>query len=129
MTIQYELENTDVRMPLMEGCPPLLLDSTNGHHNSTGTHSASLWLAFLTNTEQEGALECGFVALNNMRRCHAYLKILEASEIRMASLVPRPGPAFHCMFMETLGTRLADGSIFRTCSSSPYGIYNRGAPL
>jgi len=93
-------------MPLMEGCPPLLLDSTNGHR----THSTSLWLAFLTNIEQEGALECRFVALNNTSHCHAYLKILEDSAIQMASLVPRPCPAFRCMFIcthgETLGTRL-----------------------
>ena len=34
-------------MPLMQDFP--LLNSTTGHYNSTGTHSTSLWLAFLTN--------------------------------------------------------------------------------
>ena len=48
-------------VPLMQDCSQLLLDSTNAHNcNSTDRHSS-----FLANVQQERALECGLIALNN----------------------------------------------------------------
>ena len=37
-TVQNLLNNADTRMPLTQDCLPLLVDSTTGHYNSTGTH-------------------------------------------------------------------------------------------
>ena len=62
-------------MPLVQDCPPPLIDSTTGHYNSASTHSTSLWLAFLTSVQQGRALERGFIGLNSMSmHCHAYRK-------------------------------------------------------
>ena len=52
-TVQNSLDNADAYMPLTQDCPPLLIDSTTGHYNSTGMHSTSLWLAFLTSVQQK----------------------------------------------------------------------------
>ena len=42
---------------------------------STGSHSSSLWTAFLASINQARALECAFVVLNSMgMHCHAYRK-------------------------------------------------------
>ena len=43
-------------MPLTQDCLTLLVDLTTGHYNR-GTHSTSLWLAFLTNVQQSRTLE------------------------------------------------------------------------
>jgi len=52
-----------------------LIDSTTRHYNSTDTHSASLWLAFLTSAQQGRALEHSFVVLNGVStHCYAYWK-------------------------------------------------------
>ena len=59
-------------MPLTQVCAPLI-NSTTGHYNSTGTHSTSLWLAFLTSVQQGRALECSFISLDNMSiNCHGH---------------------------------------------------------
>ena len=39
--------NPDTVMHLAQDCLAPLTNSTTGHYNSTGTHSTSLWLAFL----------------------------------------------------------------------------------
>ena len=57
-TVQNSLDNADTGMPLTQDCPAPLIDSTTGHYNSTGTHSTSLWLVFLTSIQQGRALEC-----------------------------------------------------------------------
>ena len=47
-TVQNSLDNADAHLPLTQGCPPLLINSTTRHYNnSTGIHSISLWSAFL----------------------------------------------------------------------------------
>ena len=104
-TIQNSLDNADDCMPLMQGCPPPLNNSTTGHYNSTGTHSTSLWLAFLTSIQQGRALEHAFLALNSVSmHCHAYQKYIGSLQN-------------------------TDASIFRTCSSGPYAACNGGVPL
>ena len=57
--VQNSVDNADACMPRMRDCPPLLIDSTTGHYNSTFMHSTSLWLAFLATEQQRSALECG----------------------------------------------------------------------
>ena len=65
-TVHNSLDNADFHLPLTQVCPPLLINSTTGHYNSIGSHSSSLWSAFLAST---------FVALNSMGvHCHAYRK-------------------------------------------------------
>ena len=66
-TVQNSLDNVVACLPLTQGCPPLLINSTTGQYNSTGTcmHSISLWSVFLASTQQGRALECAFVALNS----------------------------------------------------------------
>ena len=76
-TIQNSLDNVDTHLPLTQGCPPLLINSTTGHYNSTGMCSitCNLWSAFLTRVQQGRALERAFLALNIMgTHCHAYWK-------------------------------------------------------
>ena len=60
-TVQNSLDNVLARLPLMQGCLPLVIDSTTGHYNSTGAHSTSLWLAFFASVQQGRALERAFV--------------------------------------------------------------------
>ena len=43
-------------MSLMQDCPPPLIDSITVHHNSTGIHSNSHWLVFLTSVQQGRSL-------------------------------------------------------------------------
>ena len=94
-TVHNSLDNVDTHLPLMQACPPPLIDSTTGHYNSIDSHSSSLWLAFLASVQQGRALECAFVALNSTgMHCHAYWKY-------------------------TGSLRNTDASIIRTCSSSP----------
>ena len=82
--VQNSLDNADVHLPLVQGCLPLLIDSTTQRYNSTCTHSTNLWSAFHTSVQQGRALERAFVALNSMgTHCHAYGNTPEASEIRM----------------------------------------------
>ena len=64
-TVQNSLQNVDARKPLTQDCPPLLLDAMTGHHNSTGTHSTSLWLAFLASIQQERAMEGRFCSIQH----------------------------------------------------------------
>ena len=53
----------------------LPIKSTTGYYYSIGTHSTSLWLAFLANIQQRRALEHGFIVLNSTStHCHAYQK-------------------------------------------------------
>ena len=82
-TVHNSLGNADAHLPLMQVCLPPLIDSTTGHYNSIGSHSSSLWSAFLTSVQQGRALECAFVGLNSTgTHCHTYWKyILEASKI------------------------------------------------
>ena len=51
-TVQNSLDNADACMPLMQDWPVPLIDSPTGHYNNTGTHSTSLWLAFLTSVRE-----------------------------------------------------------------------------
>ena len=46
---------------IMHAClsPPLLINSTTGHYNSTGMYSTGLWSAFLASVQQGRALERG----------------------------------------------------------------------
>ena len=60
--------------------PPLLINSTTGHYNSTGMYSTGLWSGFLTSIQQGRALEC-----SQQHGCIAMPtgNTLEASEIWM----------------------------------------------
>ena len=40
--VQNSLDNADVRLPLVQGCLPLLIDSTTQRYNSTCMHSTNL---------------------------------------------------------------------------------------
>ena len=51
-TVQISLDDADAGMPLAQDCPAPLVDSKTGHIISSGTHSSSLWLAFLTSIQQ-----------------------------------------------------------------------------
>ena len=71
LTVDNSLNNADAHLPLMQVCPPQLTNSTTRHYYSIGSHSASLWPAFLTSVQQGRALEHAFVALNSMgMHCH-----------------------------------------------------------
>ena len=59
--IQNSLDNVDAGMPLAQDWPALLTDSTTGHYNSTGMHSASL-----SHSHKGKALEHVFVVLNEI---------------------------------------------------------------
>ena len=74
-TVQNSLQNADARKPLTQDCPPLLLDAMTGHHNSTGTHSTSLWLAFLASIQQERAMEGRFCSIQHHYTLLSPLKI------------------------------------------------------
>ena len=106
-TVQNSLDNVVACLPLTQGCPPLLINSTTGQCNSTGTcmHSISLWSVFLASTQQGRALECAFVALNSTgTHCHAYqkytgsLRNTDASTIRTRNGSPMMSAieGFHC---------------------------------
>ena len=56
-TIQSSLDNVDTGIPLTQDCLAPLVDSPTGQYNSTGTHSTSLWLVFLTSVQQGKGLE------------------------------------------------------------------------
>jgi len=56
-TVHNALYNADTHLPLTQGCPPRLTDSTTGHYNTIGSHSYSLWSAFLRSVQEERALE------------------------------------------------------------------------
>ena len=49
--LQNSLDNADAHIPIKEGCPPPLINSTAGHYNSIGAHSISLWLVFLATVQ------------------------------------------------------------------------------
>ena len=67
-------------------------------HNNTGTHSTSLWLAFLASVQQGRALEHTFIVLNSMStHCHGYRKY-------------------------TRSLWNTNTSIFRTCSGGSYMV-------
>ena len=69
-------------MPLIQGCLPLLTNSTTGHYNSTCIHSTSLWLVFLASVHQEKPLEHAFIVPNNTSiHCHAYWNLPKAFKI------------------------------------------------
>ena len=72
LTVQNSLDNVVARLPLTQGCPPLLINSTTGHYNRICMHSTSLWSAFLASVQKGRALERAFVALGT--HCHAYQK-------------------------------------------------------
>ena len=55
--VQNLLDSGDARMPL--DFPPPLIDSTTVHYNSTGIHSNSHWLVFLTSVQQWRSLLSG----------------------------------------------------------------------
>ena len=87
-TVQNSLDNADTHLPLTQGCPPPLIDSTTGHYNSTGSHSTSLWSAFLVSIQQGRALERAFVALNSTGMyCHAYRKYTRSLRNTDASII------------------------------------------
>ena len=86
----------------MQGCPPLLINSTTGQYNSTGMHNTGLWSAFLASVQQGRGLECAFVVLNSTgTHCHAYQRSLQNTD---ASIIQpcNGGPmmsaieGFHC---------------------------------
>ena len=70
-TVHNSLDNADAHLPLMQVCQPQLTNSTTRHYYSIGSHSSSLWSAFLTSIQQGRALEHAFIALNSMGiHCH-----------------------------------------------------------
>ena len=105
-TVQNSLDNADAHLPLTQVCPPPLIDSTTEHFNTIGSHSSSLWSAFLASTQQGRALECSFVALNSTgMHCHAYQKCtgslqnMDVSIIRThcGSPIMSAIEGFHCI--------------------------------
>ena len=60
-TVRNLLDNADAGRPFTQDWPALLIDSATGHYNSSGMHSTSLWLYFLTSTQLGRALERNFV--------------------------------------------------------------------
>ena len=105
-TVQNSLDNADAHLPLTQVCPPPLIDSTTEHFNTIGSHSSSLWSAFLISIQQRRALECSFVALNSTgMHCHAYqkctgsLRNTDVSIIRTRSGSPIVSAieGFHCI--------------------------------
>ena len=72
-TVQNSLNNADAGRPLAQDCLALLIDSPTGHYTNTGTHSPSLWLAFLAIVHQGRALKRTFEVLKGTStHCHAY---------------------------------------------------------
>ena len=64
---------TDACRPLTQDCPPLLIESTTRHYNSTGMHSTSFLIAFPVSVQQGRALERTSKALKGMSmHCHAH---------------------------------------------------------
>ena len=87
-TVHNSLDNVDVHLPLMQVCPPQLIDSTTGYYNNIGSHSSSLWSAFLASVQQGRTLERTFVALNSMGvHCHAYQKYTRSLRNTNASFI------------------------------------------
>ena len=70
-TVHNSLDNADAHLPLMQVCHLPLIDSTTGHYNSIGSHSSSLWSAFLASVQQGRVLERALVALNSRGTLHA----------------------------------------------------------
>ena len=111
--IQNPLDNTDSGRPLTQDCPALLIDSTTGHQNNTGTHSTSLWSAFLAIVQQGRAMECAFTAVNSMcTHCHSNRKYTGNLRNTSSSMFQTPGGGslwrplerFHCNSFQWSGS-------------------------
>ena len=71
--------------PLLTQARPRMINHLTS--NSTGTHSTSLWLAFLASVQQGRALKRAFVALNGTStHCHAYWKYSGSLQSRDTSI-------------------------------------------
>ena len=82
----------------MQGCLPPLINSTTGHYNSTGTHSTSLWSAFLTSVQHGRALEHTLVALNGMgTHYHTYRKNTRSLRNTDASIIRTHSGGSNCL--------------------------------
>ena len=62
-TKKNPLDNAGTGMPLTQDCSAPLIGSITGHYINPGTHSTSLWLAFLTSIQvRESSGTCFFSA-------------------------------------------------------------------
>ena len=109
-TVHNSLNNADAHLPLTQVCQPPLIDSTTGHYNSIGSHSFTLWSAFLASIQQGRGLERAVVALNSTgMHCHAYRKYTgslwntDASIIQTRNSSPMVSAieGFHCSTMSS----------------------------
>ena len=86
-TVQNSLDNAVARLPLIQGSPPLLINSTTGHYNSTGMQVTSLWSAFLASVQQGRALlKHPFLRNAHVRIATPTGNTPEASEVRTPSI-------------------------------------------
>ena len=70
-TVQNSLDNSDSCLPLLQGCSPLLINSTAGHYTSIGTTILTSGQPFLWPYNK--ALEHTFIELDSTSmHCHFY---------------------------------------------------------
>ena len=61
-TVHNSLDNADAHLPLTQGCPPRLINSTTGHYSSTGMYSTQPFSQAYSKGEP---IERAFVVLNS----------------------------------------------------------------